>query len=250
MTTGRHPAVFATTRWTLVLRARGDGPEARAALGELCEAYWMPVFRFLRREGRTEDEARELAQEFFARLLAGAGVASVDPGRGRFRSYLLGAVKHFLGDLRERAGRLKRGGGVEHDSLDGHDPAGESGEGPAPREIEDPSVAFEEAAFDREWAVAVMDRALKAVEREFLGAGKADQFGVLKGWLAGDGAGVSQADAARQLGMSEGAVKVAVHRLRARFRALLREELAQTLPEGESVDEELRYLVSVLRGNG
>ena len=112
------PTAFFTTRWTMVMRARGDAPEARAALGELCEAYWMPVFRFLRREGRSEDESRELAQEFSARLLAGGGIGNVDPEKGRFRSYLLGALKHFLAERRRNEGRQKRGGGAVVESID------------------------------------------------------------------------------------------------------------------------------------
>lgn len=245
-----QPGVFVTTRWTLVLRARGQEPEARAALAELCEAYWFPVFRFLRRDGRSEDEARELAQEFFTRLLSGAGLATVDPGRGRFRSYLLGAVKHFLADARDRAARLKRGGGVLPESLEARVEGGAGEEGASPgQEIEDPHGAFDATAFDREWAVAVMDRGLKALEQDYTRAGKADQFNVLRAWLAGEEPVASQAQAAAELGLSVGAVKVAVHRLRSRYRALLREELAQTLPEGGSVEEELEYLVRVLRRN-
>lgn len=246
------PSVFATTRWSLVLRAaRSDAPAARAALAELCEAYWTPVFRFLRREGRTEDEARELTQEFFARLLAGPGVVSADPARGRFRSYLLGAVKHFLADAREHAARLKRGGGVLPESLDASRPAASCDPGPGgPMEIADPGAGPDDTAFDREWAVAIMDRALRAVQGEFERAGRGAQFRVLEGWLAGDGPAASQADAARALGMSEGAVKVAIHRLRTRFRLRVREELAQTLPDGESIDDELAYLVAVLRRQG
>lgn len=239
---------FATTRWTLVLRARGEGAEARLALSELCEAYWMPVFRFLRREGRTEDAAREFTQEFFARLLASSGVEGADPGRGRFRSYLLGAVKHFLADVREREGRLKRGAGVCHESLEelgtDTDVPGKGGEPGVEGEVADDRV------FDRAWALAVMERALRGLEAELGAAGKSRQFEVLKGWLAGDGTGLSQAEAARRLGMSEGAVKVAIHRLRKRFGEGVRQELAQTLAPGADAEEELRYLVEVLADAG
>lgn len=243
---GSSTPVFATTRWTLVLRARGDSPEARRALAELCEAYWSPVFRFLRSEGRTEDMARDLAQEFFARLLARAGVEGADPDRGRFRSYLLGAVKHFLADLREREGRLKRGGGAIHESLDTGPGATGSRETELVRQIPDPRAAPSDAVFDRAWALAVMDRALHEVEVELAATGRERQFAVLKGWLAGESAGRTQADAARELGMSEGAVKVAIHRLRRRFGELIRLELLHTLPEGADPEEELRYLVEVL----
>lgn len=235
---------FATTRWTLVLRARGESPEARLALSELCEAYWMPVFRFLKREGRSEDAARELAQEFFARLLARSGFEGVDPGRGRFRSYLLGAVRHFLADVKEREGRLKRGAGVVHESLEAMEEAFENGAGGGPPA--DSGDLATDVVFDRSWAVAVMDRALANLESEFEAGRKAGQFAVLKGWLAGEEAGCSQAEAAKQLGLSEGAVKVAVHRMRKRFGELVRAELSQTLAEGADPEEELRYLVEVL----
>lgn len=245
------PRVFATTRWTLVLRARGEGPEGRAALSELCAAYWMPVYRFLRRDGRSEDEARELAQEFFARVLAGPGLGTADPERGRFRSYLLGAVKHFLSDERGRAGRQKRGGGMVHESMDQEPAGGDGGVDPRPvREWEDPDAAVMDEVFDREWAVAVMGRALAVVEREMGEAGKADQYRWLRGWLAGEASVRSQAEVASELGMSEGAVKVAIHRLRRRFREAIRAELEQTLPCGADPDEELRYLAAVLRRPG
>ena len=235
------PPLFATTRWTLVLRARGETPEARKALGELCEAYWDPVFRFLRREGRSEDAARELTQEFFARLLARAGMELADPARGLFRSYLLGAVKHFLSDLREREGRQKRGGGETPESLDAPAPGAST-----PRELADPVTLPDDALFDRAWAMAVMQRAVRALEAEHEAAGKKAQFEALQGWLGGAGADCSQSEAARRLGMSEGAVKVAVHRLRKRLRELIRAEIEQTVPDAAGVDEELRYLIEVL----
>jgi len=232
---------FAATRWTLVLRARGEAPEARAALSELCGAYYQPVFRFLRREGRDEDAARELTQEFFARILQRGEVGAADPARGRFRSYLLGAVKHFLADQRKHEGREKRGSGAALESLDS--PAIE---GAPSFDVADARAAVPDAWFDREWALAVMDRALNAVEAEFKSAGKAEQFNRLQPWLVGEAEALSQAEAARQLGWNEGAVKVAIHRLRKRFRELLRAEIAQTVAEGEDVDAELRYLIEAL----
>lgn len=114
----RTASVFHTTRWTMVMRAKGDAPEARAALGDLCGAYWMPVYRFLKREGRSDDESRELTQEFVSRLLAGSTLENADPGKGRFRSYLLGALKHFLADHRRAEGRQKRGGDVIIESIE------------------------------------------------------------------------------------------------------------------------------------
>ncbi len=232
---------FAPTRWTLVLRARGETPQARLALSELCEAYYQPVFRFLRREGRDEDTARELAHEFFARTLAGDGLATADPERGRFRAYLLGAVKHFLADQRKHSQRAKRGGGVTLESLDA--PATDD---LPPREIAAPVTASLDTGFDREWALTLMARALTALEAEFQAADKAAHFTVLKPWLVGEIETLSQSDAARELGLNEGAVKVAIHRLRKRFRELLHAEVAQTVSEDADVATELRYLVEVL----
>ena len=235
---------FAPTRWTLVLRARGDSAEAQKALGELCAAYWQPVFRFLRSEGRDEEIARDLTQEFFARLLAREGLGAVEPGRGRFRSYLLGAVKHFLADRRDHERRLKRGGGVASESLDAT-LTSEQATG-AGLQVADPAALPPDSYFDREWAMAVMDRAVSAAQQEFIAQGKAEEFDVLKPWLVGEAQALSQADAAAELGLSEGAVKVAVHRLRKRFRELVKAELAQTVVSPAEVGEELRYLVEVL----
>ena len=234
-------AVFVTTRWTLVVRARGESPEARVALSELCETYYEPVLRFLLREGRNEDAARELAQEFFARILSSRGFDGAVPERGRFRSYVLGALKHFLADARDRELRLKRGGGVIPESLS---PANSSDT--SCRQVADPSAAGPEAEFDRGWALTIMARALEILHKEMRSEGKADQFDCLKPWLMGDGPSLSQAQAARQLGLTEGAVKVTVHRLRKRFREIVRGEIAQTLRDPKLVDEELRHLVAAL----
>ena len=233
---------FAPTRWTLILRARGETPEARVALSELCEAYYQPVLRFLQHEGRDEDAARELTQEFFARILGDGGFDKADPERGRFRSYLLGALKHFLADQRKREHRLKRGGGAPPESIDAADAADDS----ASLQVADASTPAPEAFFDREWALAVMARALEMLQKEFTSAGKADQFDTLKPWLMGEAPSMSQADAARQLGLSEGAVKVVIHRLRKRFRDAVRSEIAQTLRDPSLVDEELRHLIEAL----
>jgi RNA polymerase sigma factor (sigma-70 family) len=231
---------FVPTRWTLVLRARGKSPEAQAALGTLCEAYWQPVFRFLRREGRNDDAARELTQEFFARVLAGHGLDSVEPGHGRFRSFLLGAVKHFLADVRDRANAAKRGGGVTPMPLEpGTDTATEL-------PIPDAAAQVSEAFFDREWALELVSRALGALAAESAREEKQAQYEALKPWLLGEVAGLSQADVARQLGLSEGAAKVAIHRLRKRFRDLVKAEIKQTVGDDAQVSEEMRYLVEVL----
>ena len=227
---------FMPTRWTLVLRANAASPEGRKALSDLCAAYYQPVFVFLRRQGFDEDAARDHAHSFFSHLLQ-RGFPGPDPERGRFRSYLLGAVKYFVSGLQTHARRAKRGGGMVHESLDA-----EVGGSPALM-IGDPTVTPMAEAFDREWAVAVMNRAVAALAAEHL-KGREGQFEALRPWLMGDEV-ASHAETARALGMSEGAVKVAVHRLRKRFRELLRHEIAQTLDEHENVEDELRYLCSV-----
>jgi RNA polymerase sigma-70 factor (ECF subfamily) len=237
----KDPAAFHTTRWTVVLQARGNAPEAQAALGELCEAYWMPVFRFLRREGRSEDDSQELAQEFFTRLLSAGSIGQVDPEKGRFRSYLLGALKHFLAERKRNEGRRKRGGDVVIQSIE----SGGSDTSPGVP-IPDPAGPVSDAWFDREWALAVMDRGLAAVQAAFEQSGKGHQFEVLKPWLIGDTENLSQADAAAALGMTTGAVKVAIHRLRKSFRHAVQAEIAQTVTDPDEVAEELRYLINVL----
>ncbi len=224
------------------MRARdGDSPETRAALSELCDAYWQPVYHFLRREGRHEDVSRELTQAFFARLLERGGVGQVDPAKGRFRSYLLGALKHFLVEQRRNEGRLKRGGGVLVESLES------AGTDTSPGlQIHDPSAAVPDTYFDREWALAVMDRSLNAVQANFEKAGKGRQFDVLKPWLVGETENLPQSEAAASLGTTIGAVKVMIHRLRKDFRDAIHAEIAQTVPRAEDIDEEIRYLIEVL----
>ena len=224
------------------MRARGQTPEAQVALAELCEGYYQPVFRFLLREGRDQDSASELTQEFFARILGGGGFEAADPQRGRFRSYLLGSLKHFLADDRKRERRLKRGGGAFTESLDA-DPVDGLGE---PIQIADPSAKVPESFFDRQWAMAVMAHGLDELQNQFVSEGKADQFDLLKPWLVGEVPTLTQADAARSLGLSEGAVKVAIHRLRKRFREAIRSKIAQTLSDPAMIDEELRHLIEAL----
>lgn len=226
-------STFHPTRWTLVLRARGEGEAAKTALSDLCEAYYGPVVAFLRRDGRSEDAARDMAHSFFESVLE-TGVGTPDPQRGRFRSYLLGALKHFLSKQRDAALAVKRGGGAEHVPMDG-----ETDTSPG---LPLPGVLDDTLVFDREWALALIGRALTVLENEH--AGKESLFAALKPWLDG-GAAVSQAETARSLGMSETAVKVAIHRLRARFRELIRAEVAATVNDPEDVTEELRHLIAV-----
>ena len=240
-----EPHSFQATRWTLVRSASGDSPESRQALSDLCAAYYEPIVAFLRREGREASAAREVAQDFFAGLLERGGLAGADASRGRFRSYLLGALKHHLSGQRRHESRLKRGGGAEHIALDAPPEDGS----PA-LEIADSTPGSPDAGFDRQWALTVMHRALQTVEARFARSGKAAQFETLKGWLAGNSDGLSQASAAAALGVSIGALQVMIHRLRKDFRAAVEAEIAQTLPAGEDPAAELSYLIEVLTREG
>jgi RNA polymerase sigma-70 factor (ECF subfamily) len=232
--------IFVTTQWTQVLATRGDSPEARQALSDLCAAYYTPVFVMIRWAAPSEEAARDLTQEFFARLLARAGLGQVDPERGRFRFFLLGAVKHFLADVHDERCRLKRGGGQVPISLD-------AGTDSLPGvEVADTTAPSPDLEFDREWAVTQLARALDRLGREQAEAGKGEQFPALRPWLTGDKQQVSLADLAARLGTSEGALRVALHRLRKRFRELVREEIAGTVGEAAHVREEMGYLLEVL----
>ena len=233
---------FAPTRWTQILQARGESAEAQAALSKLCAAYWKPVFSFIRREGRDEETARDLTQEFFTRLLARRGLDTVEPGRGRFRSFLLGAVKHFLADERDRAQAARRGGGRSIVSIG----AGAGTNTTAGLQIPDPAGPPPDAVFDREWAQTLIARVLDLLAKEFTVAGKAEQFETLKPWLLGEVGSLSQAEAGRRLDLTEGAIKVAIHRLRKRFRELVKAEIAHTVPEPGQIQDELRYLIEAL----
>ena len=223
------------------MRARGDAPEARVALSELCENYWNPVFRFLLREGRGEDQSRDLAQAFFTHLLSRNSMHGVDPAKGRFRSYLLGALKNFLAEQARKAGRQKRGGGMVVESLD----TGGTETSPG-LPVADPEAGVPDTYFDRAWALAVMDRSLTKVQADFENSGRAKQFEVLKPWLIGDTEELSQAEAASSLQLSSGATKVAIHRLRKNFGEAIQSEIAETVNDPAEIREELRYLIEVL----
>jgi len=210
-------------------------------MSELCEAYWMPVFRFLRREGRSEDDSNELTQEFITKLLSVGGVDGADQAKGRFRSYLLGALKHFLSDRRRAEHRQKRGGGIPHQSIE----SGGSETSPG-LQIADPSGPAPDCYFDHQWALAVMERSLELVRADFEKSGKLVQFESLKPWLSGDSESLSQIEIAAELGMTTGALKVAIHRLRKKFGDSVRGEISQTVTDPEEVTEELNYLIKVL----
>jgi RNA polymerase sigma-70 factor (ECF subfamily) len=227
---------FATTHWSVVLAARDPAaPQARAALAALCQAYWYPLYAFIRRQGHPADQAQDLTQGFFTRLLEKNGLAAVDQARGRFRSFLLAACKHFLANERDRARARKRGGGRHFISIDFHDADSRYGREPAHAETA-------ERLFERRWALALLDQVLARLRGEYEAGGKGRLFERLKGHLTGDAGGLSHAQAATELGLSEGAVKVAVHRLRQRYRALLRAEIGQTLDDPARIDEEIAAL--------
>src|SRR5678815_869825 len=236
---------FVTTQWTRVLQSRGDSDESRAALGDLCEAYYTPVFAFILREVRNDDAARDLTQEFFARLLKKDAFAKVNPARGRFRSYLLAAVKHFLSDMRDREAAAKRNPGQPLESLQ-RDTTYTTAE---EIQIADPNTTAPDIEFDRKWAITLLDRALTQLAEEHKAENKSDLFEALKPWLTGDSDQLSQAEAAKKLNLNESTFKVTIHRLRRRFRDLVKTQIAATLPEPDLalVADEMSYLISILR---
>jgi RNA polymerase sigma-70 factor (ECF subfamily) len=231
---------FETTRWSLVTAAGGDrSTEARDALATLCETYWYPLYAYVRRHGYQAVDAQDLTQAFFARLLEKHQVRDARRERGRFRSFLLAALKHFLLNEAQHRNRLKRGGGRTLRSLDV-----EIAEGRYRRELTD--ACTPEVLFDRGWACDLLERVLARLRAEWRAAGKVVEFERLKPCLAGDSPRVSYLELGRTLAMSEGAVKVTVHRLRRRYRQLLREEIADTVLTEDRIDEEIRHLFRVL----
>ncbi|MEZ0385601.1 MAG: RNA polymerase sigma factor [Verrucomicrobium sp.] len=238
----RVPADFHTTRWTRVTLAKADSEDGRRALGDLCDAYYEPVVAYLGSVLRDGDAAREMSHAFFANVLEGGAIGTAHPERGRFRFYLLGAVKHFLSHHREAAMRQKRGGGVAPLSLDAELP------GTSVLEVPDSGRTSPEAVFDRQWAITVLARAMTVLTAECEASGKAQMLDRLRPSLLGEAGHGDLAAAAETLGMSAAAVKVAVHRLRQRFRLCVKEEVAGTLGDGGSVEDEMRSLFVALGG--
>lgn len=232
--------IFATTHWSAVLSAgRNDTPRARHALAALCQTYWPALHAYVRRRGFPPQDAEDLTQEFFARLLQHNWVARADARKGRFRTFLLTALSRFLAGEWDKARALKRGGGRPPLPLDSA--AGGPGD-PA-----DPGGALPpDLVYDRHWALALLERTLSRLRAEFAQAGKAREFTHLKPFLTLARADISYAQAAAATGLSEGAARVAVHRLRQRYRELFREEIARTVADPAEVDAELRHLVAVL----
>jgi RNA polymerase sigma-70 factor (ECF subfamily) len=246
MTNGRTmhtlpgPSQFPNTRWTLVVAA-GDAQrkEARSALVSLCESYWYPLYDYLRRRGYPADEAQDLTQEFFIRVLEGRYLDRADPEKGRFRSFLLTSLKFFVADEEDRRRAHKRGGGMvvplEFSS-------GEERYQREPAHDETP-----ERIFERRWALSVLDRVMERLRNEFLLHGRPEHFERLKVFLLGQ-SDAPYAALACEMNTSEGALKVAIHRLRKRYRELFRQEIADTVANPAEVESELRFLAAVLTG--
>ena len=232
------PSQFPTTRWTLVVAA-GDPQrkEARSALVFLCENYWYPLYAYLRRRGYPADQAQDLTQEFFIRLLEGRYLDRADPEKGRFRSFLLTSLKFFVADEEDRHRARKRGGGMV---VPLEFPSGEERYQREPAHGETP-----ERIFERRWALSMLDRVVERLRNEFVHHGRAEHFERLKMFLLGQ-SDAPYAELAREMNTSEGALKVAIHRLRKRYRELFRQEIADTVADPAEVESELRYLAAVL----
>jgi RNA polymerase sigma-70 factor (ECF subfamily) len=231
---------FNTTRWSVVLTAREPGsPQAEVALAELCNTYWYPLYAFVRRKGHNPQDAQDLTQAFFARVLEKNYVAQADRARGRFRTFLLAALTHFLADEWDKARCLKRGGDREIISFDGA--SAEERYRLEPIDQFDASKLYE-----RRWVTTLFARVLARLEQEFRDSGKGRLFDGLKGSLVADESALSYAELGARLGMKGDAVKQAVHRMRRRYRELFREEIAQTVAGPAEVEDELRHLFAVL----
>jgi RNA polymerase sigma-70 factor (ECF subfamily) len=232
---------FPTTRWTLVVAAGdSDRKDARSALVSLCENYWYPLYAYLRRRGYPADQAQDLTQDFFVRLLEGRYLDRADPEKGRFRSFLLTSLKFFVADEADRDRAHKRGGGMvvplEFSSAEER------------YQREPPHDETPERIFERRWALSVLDRVVERLRNEFVQHGHPEHFQRLKVFLLGQ-SDAPYAALAREMNTSEGALKVAIHRLRKRYRELFRQEIADTVADPAEVESELRFLAAALTGN-
>jgi RNA polymerase sigma-70 factor (ECF subfamily) len=235
--------LFATTHWSVVLAAaENNAPQSATALERLCRTYWYPLYAYVRREGYSPADAQDLTQEFFARLLARHSLAQVAPEKGRFRSFLLAAMRHFLSDQRDRASAVKRGGGAEVLSLDAQ-------EAEERYRLEPVDHLDAEKIYERRWAMTLVEKALERLRDESVAAGKGGLFERLRRFVAGESE-ATWGEAAAELALSEGAMKAAVHRLRERYRVLLRDEIAHTVADPAEIEEEVRYLIRVISEGG
>jgi RNA polymerase sigma factor (sigma-70 family) len=242
-TTNDRPSggsAFPMTRWSLIAGARADeSAVVHAALAQLCEHYWHPIYAFLRRSGHHQQDAEDLTQSFFASLLGREVFARVNSEGGKLRTYLLASLKNHLANERRAAGRQKRGGGAVAIPIDS-----EESERRIEKELVDEMTP--ERAFDRAWVLTLLNKVLASLEREYLDAGKNNIFQALRLQLVERGEGSNHADVAARLGMSEGAVRVAAHRLRSRYREMLVQEVAETVDGVDAVGAELEFLVRTL----
>jgi RNA polymerase sigma factor (sigma-70 family) len=233
---------FTQTHWSVVVAAaNSDSTHARSALEKLCRSYWPPIYAFVRRQGHNPHDAQDLTQEFFARLLEKNYLADVDRSKGRFRSFLLAALKHFLANEWDKARAQKRGGGKILIPIDAASVESSCGFEPADQLTAD-------KIYERRWALTLLDQVLKRLRREFVRDGKEKIFDQLKPTLTESSRDVGYAEIAARLGSTEGAIKVAVHRLRQRYRELLRAEIADTVATASDVDDEIRNLFAALAG--
>lgn len=242
------PRRFLTTRWSVVLAAGGEpcaesGPAAKDALSLLCQTYWYPLYAFVRRRGHGADEARDLTQAFFVHVLEKNAIGAADPERGRFRSFLLTALKNFLANEWSRASAEKRGGGRRVLPLSADFDSAERLYGREPTDTLTP-----ERLYERRWALTLLDAVLLDLQKQYIAGGKAELFDALKPYLTGDSHAPPQAQIAAALGISEGAVQVAIHRLRKRYRELLRAHIGHTVESPEQVEDEIRDLFRAVRG--
>lgn len=232
---------FGTTHWSVVLAAgHRSSSNSDQALSELCRTYWYPLYAYVRRRVDDFHEAQDLTQEFFARFLEKEYLKDIDPTRGKFRSFLLAAMKHFLSKERDRARAQKRGGGRVSISLDFRTAEGKY-------KLEPTNVLTPERLYERRWALTLLDKVVASLQHEFAAADKSALFDRLKVFLISKEDSPTYQQVADQLGMTEGAVKVAVHRLRRRYRELLKEHIAQTVSSPEEIDDELRQLFAAVR---
>lgn len=231
---------FATTHWSVVLQAGDtDSPHASEALARLCRAYWYPLYAHVRRQGHSVSDAQDLTQAFFARLLEHKYLRLADPNRGRFRTFLLSSLKNFITNEWQKSNREKRGGGCQIISLDAEETETRYRAEPADNRSPD-------KAFERRWALVLLERVLDQLEAEFAAAERSQVFEELKSSLTGEDNESTYQEIGRRLGMSEGNLKVTVHRMRRRYRELLREEIARTVADPEAIDEEMRDLFAAL----
>ena len=240
MNDSAQPAGFPTTRWSRVAHAADPGaPEAKAAVAELCGAYWYPIYAFIRRKGNGPEQALDLTQGYFARLLERGTVTAADPARGRFRSFLLADCRHFLAHERGRDEAARRGGRIALVSINAYDAE-------AQYQLEPVHEQTPERLFERDWALALLEGVVAQVRREYESSGRGASFEVLKVVLEAGSSRVSQADMAARLGTTEAAAQVAVHRLRKRYRETLRAAIAATVADEAEVDDELKALFAAL----